>query len=130
MAKPRDDQGAADSPNECEKTSIVDWPAAQDLDGASLSDLVRVGLASARRQGTADKRTWGQFLVERLLYLAGTGELRALQEIWTRLEGKPGTNDPAARQPPDIDDDLAEMILEYERKKSHSQRTPTASPGD
>ena len=87
-----------------------------------MTDLLRTGLDSATEPRKKSSKTWAQQLVENLIRLAIGGDLRANQEIWTRLEGKPGSSDPAARTPVEVDDELAQLILDYERKKTHSGR--------
>jgi hypothetical protein len=59
--------------------------------------------------------TWRHRLVEVLLEQADQGNLRALQEIWIRLEGKPGAIDPEDAALPDIDAEVASKILEAGR---------------
>jgi hypothetical protein len=55
--------------------------------------------------------------VENLFNKALSGDLRAVLEIWTRLEGKPGVAERKASPPITIDDELARMILRYGREE-------------
>jgi hypothetical protein len=98
-------------------TSEFEWPAPEQMDGCSLSELVRIGLAS-QRTGTGPQKTWGQFLVETLIKQGADGNLRALQEIWTRLEGRPGGAKARRRRPLEVDDKLAQLILNYGRDET------------
>jgi len=59
--------------------------------------------------------TWRHRLVEVLLDQADQGNVRAIQEIWIRLEGKPGANDTEESKPLDIDPELTAKILEAGR---------------
>ena len=59
--------------------------------------------------------TWRHRLVEVLLDQADQGNVRAIQEIWIRLEGKPGANDAEESKPLDIDPELTTKILEAGR---------------
>ena len=56
--------------------------------------------------------TWRHRLVEVLLEQADQGNLRAIQEIWIRLEGKPGAPDGENAEAPNIGPELTAKILE------------------
>jgi hypothetical protein len=73
-----------------------------------LTAILRIVIRKPSGDG---EPTWASLVVHRLLVLAAEGNLRAIQEIWTRLEGKagaPGTPDPAPFQ---VDEDLVLSIL-------------------
>lgn len=63
-----------------------------------------------------DGEPWKSILVKKLLDLAAAGNLRAIQEIWTRVEGKPGAPVTKASAPLEISDEVARRILEIGRE--------------
>ncbi|MGC8643976.1 MAG: hypothetical protein ACP5XB_29305 [Isosphaeraceae bacterium] len=99
----------------------VDWETMGLLDGSSLTELLRACIGSVL-QGAAPRKTWGQLLVETLLTKAAGGDMRALLEIWARLEGKPGSAKVRPRPPLQVPDELARMILNYGRETSDCHR--------
>lgn len=125
MASSRKTQAkASKGTDESQTTIAIQWPDSKHLDVSSLTELVRVALPSLCHNGQPGSKTWGQFLVERLLNQAGAGDLRALKEIWIRVDGKPGTHDLMGQPPVEIDDELARLIIEYDANKS-DRRTET-----
>jgi hypothetical protein len=117
---PADDDGEATAPN---PPISIDWEAMDHVDCSSLTDMVRACISSSCKAESSQK-TWGQFLVESLLTKACGGDLRALQEIWTRLEGRPGLAKSRPRPPIKIPDELAQMILNYGCDESDSAGEP------
>jgi hypothetical protein len=75
---------------------------------AGLTDMLQLYLDESYSRDA----TWRHRLVEALLEQADQGNLQALQEIWIRLEGKPGALDAEDAEPPNIDADIASKILE------------------
>jgi hypothetical protein len=53
--------------------------------------------------------TWKERLVDMLVQKAVEGDVRSLQEIWTRLEGKAGSS--LYAPPPPLDDETACLVL-------------------
>ncbi len=66
-----------------------------------------------RKEGT--EKTWGHLLVDKLLELAVDGNLRAIQEVWTRLEGKPGAPATAEAAPITVSEEFAQILLQNGR---------------
>jgi len=60
-------------------------------------------------------KTWRERLVEALLKQAVEGNLRAIQEIWTRLEGKPGAAASTDSVPPVLSEEAYQKILQASR---------------
>mgnify|MGYP006933310055 FL=1 len=86
-------------------------------------DLGRPGLTALLVRyldlhGGDSGKTWRHLLVEALLRQAIDGNLRALQEIWLRLEGKAGILDSPSSPSLVIDDELARIILQHGRDAS------------
>jgi hypothetical protein len=75
-------------------------------DATTLTGLLRQFLD---RAGPQEGKTWKTVLVEQLLQRAADGELKAMQEVWTRIDGKPG--DEVQDAPLAIDDELARRVL-------------------
>lgn len=74
----------------------------------SLTDLLRAGLD---RPAEGEGVTWKHRLIDGLLRRAAEGDLKAIQEIWTRLEGKPGAAHEAHRELPLFSRALSLRIL-------------------
>ncbi|WP_165221868.1 hypothetical protein [Aquisphaera insulae] len=54
-----------------------------------------------------------QKVIRQVLNLAGRGDLKTIQEIWTRLEGKPGPAfEPSEEEPGPLTEDMARRYLE------------------
>ena len=60
--------------------------------------------------GPDGEKTWGEQIVKTLLEQAVGGNLRAMQEIWSRLEGRAGAGQ--ISPPLAIDDGIARKILD------------------
>jgi hypothetical protein len=56
-----------------------------------------------------DGRIWGARIIEKLLEEAAGGDLKTVQEILLRTEGKPGTSVSSARVP--VSDEVARKIF-------------------
>jgi hypothetical protein len=56
-----------------------------------------------------DGRIWAARIIEKLLEEAAGGDLKTMQEIWLRTEGKPGTGASSARVP--VSDEVARKIF-------------------
>ncbi len=76
------------------------------LDATKLTGLLREYLDQV---GPQEGKTWRTLLIEGLLKRAADGELKAIQEVWTRIDGKPG--DEVQDAPLAIDDELARKVL-------------------
>jgi hypothetical protein len=85
-------------------------PPGQEAD-AGLTAMLQLYLDESYSRDA----TWRHRLVEVLLEQADQGNLRAIQEIWIRLEGKPGALDAEDADEPEIDAELAAKILEASR---------------
>jgi len=81
-------------------------PGDEDL---GLTELLRECLDRPVEVGGAE--TWKHRLITILLRKAEGGDLKAIQEIWTRLEGKPGLIPPTEPDVPEMNEDLALRIL-------------------
>ncbi|MGO9598109.1 MAG: hypothetical protein ACLP7Q_08965 [Isosphaeraceae bacterium] len=97
----------------CDRSrSRPSWqPAAGHETDAGLTAMLQLYLD----ENYSSDATWRHRLVEVLLDQADQGNVRAIQEIWIRLEGKPGANDAEESKPPDIDPELTAKILEAGR---------------
>ena len=76
-----------------------------------LTELLRAYLDRTGRAGGTGPSPWKHRLVIALLEKAEGGDLKALQEIWTRLEGRPGIAQREEPEPLVIDHELALRIL-------------------
>jgi len=80
------------------------------------------------------EKTWGCLLVDKLLNLAVDGNLRAIQEVWTRLEGKPGAPVTSEAPPFTVSDEVARSLLENDRDdeddEDHDDETDGEDRGD
>ena len=65
---------------------------------------------------------WKERLVEGPAEAGVEGNLRAIQEIWTRLEGKAGAPVAADATPIDVSDEVARGILEAGREAERRRR--------
>ena len=81
-------------------------------DDPRLTAFLKVTLDLREKPGG---KTWRERLVEALLEQAAAGNLRAIQEVWTRLEGKPGAADTADSAPLAVADEVARKILQAGR---------------
>jgi hypothetical protein len=116
-------KSSPDTKSQGSETPIeVEWGKIGDVNSERLTDLVRACLGSDLKVDEGRSVTWGQFLVEKLINKAATGDLRALQEIWTRVEGKPGVTKVSDDPPITIDDGLAQLILNYGQEGSENHR--------
>jgi hypothetical protein len=98
--QPRGEQDVATAP------AVPVEPGDEEL---GLTELLRDCLGRpAVPEGAA---TWKHLLVENLLRRAAEGDLKALQEIWTRLEGKPGASRAEEPDLPEISHEVALRIL-------------------
>ena len=123
MPRQTAEKSSPDKQNQGGETSFeVEWGTIGDVNSERLTDLVRACLGSDLKVDEGRSVTWGQFLVEKLINKAATGDLRALQEIWTRVEGKPGVTKVSDDPPITIDDGLAQLILNYGQEGSENHR--------
>jgi hypothetical protein len=76
------------------------------LDATTLTGLLQEYLD---RPGPQEGKTWRTVLVEGLLQRAADGDLKAIQEVWSRMDGKPG--EAIQDIPLAIDDALARKVL-------------------
>jgi hypothetical protein len=79
-------------------------------DGLGPTALLRISLVQGSH-GT--EASWKENLILALLEQAEQGKGRAMQEIWSRVEGRPGA--PERSSPPLIDEATARKILEAVR---------------
>jgi hypothetical protein len=84
-----------------------------NTDVSSLTALLQAYLDQQNKEGV----TWRHRLVIALLEQVDQGNLRAIQEVWLRLEGKPGASEPATAPSLVIDDELARKILQIGREQ-------------
>jgi hypothetical protein len=84
-----------------------------NTDVSSLTALLQAYLDQQNEDGV----TWRRRLVLALLEQVDQGNLRAIQEVWLRLEGKPGAVEPATAPSLVIDDELARKILQIGREQ-------------
>jgi hypothetical protein len=61
------------------------------------------------------EKTWTERIVLALLTRANEGDLRAIQEVWNRIEGKPGSGTATDSAPIDVGHEIARKILEAGR---------------
>jgi hypothetical protein len=80
-----------------------------------LTDVLDVRLDVREGDGQG---TWKERLVGALLKEAVEGNLRAIQEIWTRLEGKAGAPATPDSAPLTVSDEVARAILRAGRKSA------------
>lgn len=62
-----------------------------------------------------NKQTWKERIVQALLDQAVEGNLRAIQEVWNRIEGKPGAAATTDSAPLAVTNEVARKILEAGR---------------
>lgn len=74
-----------------------------------LTDLLRACLERPAGPGAA--ASWKHRLIAGLIRRADDGDLKAIQEIWTRLEGRPGASRDAPPELPHLTDDVVLRIL-------------------
>jgi hypothetical protein len=96
--------GAGTSPGE----TVAIEPGDERL---GLTELLRAYLDRPRKAEGAGPEPWKHRLVVALLAKAEGGDLKALQEVWTRLEGRPTTAQREEPEPLVIDHELALRIL-------------------
>ncbi len=99
---------------------------APENDRRQQSEVPARGSLTFRLRNHLNKRSsdgvsWQDRLVQGLLEFTDRGSLRAMLEIWTRLDGKPGSADPSSRDAVDIDDKLARQILELGRDQGPAE---------
>jgi hypothetical protein len=76
------------------------------LDATTLTGLLQEYLDEP---GPQEGKTWKTALVEGLLRRAVDGDLKAIQEVWSRIDGRPG--EAIQDTPLAIDDALARKVL-------------------
>jgi hypothetical protein len=95
-----------------------------------LTELLRAYLDRPGEAGEAGSSPWKHRLVVALLGKAEAGDLKALQEIWTRLEGRPGIAQREEPEPLVIDHELALRILRAAGDDDHADEAEDAAPDD
>jgi hypothetical protein len=107
-------------------------PIESSDDRLGLTELLRACLD--RRRRPEDTGSWKHRLIASLLVRAEDGDIKALQEIWTRLEGKPGTSQRAEPDLPQLSEEVALKILlaagddgdDAEDEAGHDDEDPAA----
>jgi hypothetical protein len=106
-------EGDEDGDANANANSNANANANSNTDVSSLTALLQSYLDQQNKDGV----TWRHRLVLALLEQVDQGNLRAIQEVWLRLEGKPGASEPATAPSLVIDDELARKILQIGREQ-------------
>jgi hypothetical protein len=94
-------------------------------EGLGLTELLRASLDRRVPKEEKSKALWKHRLIAGLLRRADGGDLKAMQEIWTRLEGKAGTSPLAEEEPIEMSRELALKLL-----RTASECEGDGGPGD